>query len=149
MTDYDWIIFIKILIFFSQIFVRYFHKLLMNLSIREWNKKKIMKEIYLVFKKQEKRESSRPKLMLSLMLLFNDHNWSWIFYIFLCLLLQRHKLRNSIILVSLIIQHMIYDNHNNNGGWRRDIDNTVNVITSNAFNFEYFKVKNLTNYCVQ
>lgn len=111
--------------------------------------KKIMKEIYLVFKKQEKRESSRPKLMLSLMLLFNDHNWSWIFYIFLCLLLQRHKLRNSIILVSLIIQHMIYDNHNNNGGWRRDIDNTVYVITSNAFNFEYFKVKNLTNYCVQ
>jgi len=74
------------------------------------------------------------------MLLFSDHNWSWIFYIFLCLLLQRHKLRNSIILVSLTIQHMIYDNHNNNGGWRRDIDNTVYVITSNAFNFEYFKV---------
>jgi hypothetical protein len=36
--------------------------------------KKIMKEIYLVFneKKHEKRESSRPKLMLSLMLLFSD-----------------------------------------------------------------------------
>lgn len=35
---------------------------------------------------------------------------------------------------------MIYDNHNNNGGWRRDIDNTVYVITSNAFIFEYFKI---------
>lgn len=80
MTDYDWIIFVKILIFFTNLCSLFPQIINESEYTRMKQKKKIMKEIYLVFKKQEKRESSRPKLMLSLMLLFNDHNWSWIFY---------------------------------------------------------------------